>query len=97
MIGVSNVETVTSQPPKIKIDDTVISVWCERDRAHVELTNADTGATIIEWWDEAVEEAVEDGFLELDPPTVRNDCQRQFGKLHRSAYTYAHFMGLVRD
>lgn len=42
---------------------TEIHTWFERDRAHVELRLADSGETIIEWWDGEVEEAVEDGFL----------------------------------
>lgn len=43
--------------------NTEIHTWFERDRQHVELRDADTDQTIIEWWDEAVIEAVEDGFL----------------------------------
>ena len=45
------------------IDDTEIYTWFERDRQHVELRAKDTGATIVEWWDEDVSQAVEDGFL----------------------------------
>jgi hypothetical protein len=55
--------------------------WFERDRAHVELVDDDEN-TIIEWWDEAVQEAVDDGFL--DPQNW-----------HRSALAYAKSMGLV--
>lgn len=77
------------------IETTEISVWCERDRAHVELMDIETQRTIVEWWDEAVEEAIIDGFLELDPPGVRHDSQRQGGRLHRSAYDYAQIIGLL--
>ena len=42
--------------------NTKIETWFERDRAHVELRNL-KGTTIIEWWDDAVQEAVTDGFL----------------------------------
>lgn len=44
-----------------------IQTWFERDRAHVALyygTEHDANdELIVEWWDEAVREAVEDGFL----------------------------------
>ena len=44
-----------------------VDTWFERDRAHVALyfgTKDDGNAdAIVEWWDEAVAEAVEDGFL----------------------------------
>ena len=45
------------------ISDTRIETWFERDRAHVALIDALNGETIVEWWDEEVSEAVEDGFL----------------------------------
>lgn len=61
---------------------TAIETWFERDRAHVELRNASTGETIIEWWDEEVAEMVEDGFL--DP--------RDW---HRSAREYAVYIGAL--
>jgi len=65
------------------IDDTKIQTWFERDRQHVALVDAETEQnTIIEWWDEAVTEAVEDGFL--DP--------RDY---HGSAYDYAKSNGLL--
>lgn len=63
----------------LSISDTSLNTWFERDRAHVELINDATGDTLIEWWDGAVEEAAEDGFL-------------VFGKgkhaLHKSAFEY---------
>jgi hypothetical protein len=46
----------------IKLNETLLQTWFERDRAHVCLTDLD-GNTIIEWWDAEVYEAVEDGFL----------------------------------
>ena len=48
----------------MQMTNTELHTWFERDRAHVELRNADTDKTIIEWWDDAVAEAVEDGFLD---------------------------------
>ena len=42
--------------------NTRVDTWFERDRAHVDLQTL-SGDTIIEWRDEEVEEAVQDGFL----------------------------------
>jgi len=62
---------------KIKdINDTEIHTWFERDRKHVELRDIESNETIIEWWDDEVDEMVEMGFL--DP--------RDW---HGSAYEYA--------
>ncbi len=38
------------------------STWFERDRAFIELKDS-AGRTVFELWDEAVTEAIEDGFL----------------------------------
>lgn len=56
--------------------------WFERDRSHVELRDDDTDRTIIEWWDDAVTDAVEDGFL--DPRDWEG-----------SAIEYAEYLGLI--
>lgn len=69
--------------PVLALADTRLSTWSERDRAHVELIDAKNDATIVEWWDEAVREAIEDGFL--NPR-----------KLHESAYDYAVHIGLIQ-
>lgn len=66
----------------LTIEDTELYTWSERDRTHVELRNRRTGNTIVEWWDDAVGEAVEDGFL-------------QPGRLHKSAFEYAESVGLL--
>lgn len=71
-------------PKTVALDDTVLNTWFERDRAHVELRNAHTYETILEFWDEAVAEAVEDGFL--DP--------RDW---HGSIYDYAVHLGLIKE
>lgn len=63
-------------------EDTEITTWFERDRQHVELRYTDTQETIVEWWDDAVTEAIEDGFIE-----PRN--------YHQSAWNYALWLGLV--
>jgi hypothetical protein len=67
---------------RLTIHDTEIHTWFERDRAHVELRNKRTDKTIVEWWDEEVGEAIEDGFL--DP--------RHY---HQSAFDYAVSMGMI--
>ena len=64
------------------IKKTEISTWFERDRAHVCLNNAVTGDTIVEWWDEAVSEAVADGYLNAS-------------NWHDSAFAYAEEHGLL--
>lgn len=58
------------------INDTTLHTWFERDRAHVELRNRHTDETIVEWWDEDVAQAVEDGFLDSS-------------HYHESAFAYA--------
>ena len=65
----------------MRISDTEISLWFKRDRAHVELRHVETGLTIIEWWDEEVNEAIEDGFL--NPRAY-----------HATAFEYAQYLGL---
>jgi hypothetical protein len=67
---------------ELRIDDTELLTWFERDRAHVELRNTLDDSTIVEWWDEDVSEAVEDS--SLNP--------RDY---HSSAYEYAEVCGLL--
>lgn len=64
-------------------DSTEVDTWFERDRQHVDLRWKD-GQTIVEWWDEDVTQAVEDGFL--DP--------RDY---HGSAIEYAWDAGLIQS
>ena len=63
------------------LQNTEIRTWFERDRMHVELVHADSDATIVEWWDKEVSEAIEDGFL--NPSDY-----------HGSAVEYANEIGL---
>ena len=59
---------------------TEVQTWFERDRAHVELRSKDNDQTIIEFWDEAVQEEVEAGYLTLNAMSHRlTDLQ----KLHQ--------------
>jgi hypothetical protein len=64
----------------VDIDDTELETWFERDRAHVELREKGGGTTIVEWWDDAVQEMAEDGFLTMG---------RGERALHESAFKYA--------
>ena len=59
--------------------------WFERDRAHVQLVDAATEQrSIMEWWDDDVTQALEDGFLD------RRD-------LLGSALEYAESVGLIPE
>ncbi|HVB56467.1 MAG TPA: hypothetical protein VNE63_08560 [Candidatus Acidoferrales bacterium] len=71
-----------SNSTAIPIEQTELETWFERDRAHVELRNAQTDATILEFWDEDVAELVEDGFLN----------PRDW---HQSMYDYAAYLGVL--
>ncbi len=55
--------------------NTTLNTWFERDRAHVELRDK-FDQTIVEWRDDAVQEAIDDGFLKASD-------------LHTSAIEYA--------
>lgn len=55
-----NAVTLATQP--IPDSAYVCSTWFERDRQHVRLETPD-GKTVFELWDDAVSQAIEDGFL----------------------------------
>lgn len=44
-------------------EDVTVETWFERDRSHVRIDDRRTGETLIEWWDEDVEQLFEDGFF----------------------------------
>lgn len=68
--------------PIYAFEDTECQTWFERDRACVELRSKLDDATIIEWIDDDVLQAVEDGFLN----------PRDY---HGSAYDYAADIGII--
>lgn len=72
-------------------ENTELHTWFERGRAHVELREKGTDTTIVEWWDEDVFQAVEDGFLDGRAFV----CGRLVfpDRLHRSAVEYANTVG----
>jgi len=59
-------------------DDYKVHTWFERDRAHVELRNETLDQTVVEFWDEDVEQAVEDGFLNLKNKTKTLDSLMEY-------------------
>ena len=70
----------------VDIEDTVVSTWFERDRQHVCLSHrtstGDAGQAIVEWWDLAVDHAMDDGALDSKD-------------WHGSAFAYARDHGLL--
>lgn len=73
---------------RVRLDDTELHTWFERDRAHVELSDCRSGETIVEWWDDDVQQAIDDGFL----------LHRWTGaKAHAAAFDYAKSVGLVDE
>lgn len=74
----------------LTLNDTTISVWTERDRAHICLSRKSDDKTLVEWRDEGVGEAVADGFLDVSEAILGNleRHARQGGALHRSAFDY---------
>jgi hypothetical protein len=66
-------EPAADGPPEF--DDTHVETWFERDRAHVALYDDRAETILIEWWDDDVRAAIEDGFLQ----------PRDY---HTSAYAY---------
>ena len=77
----------------IDFKSTELHTWFERDRAHVELRNTDTDETIVEWWDEDVAQAVEDGFLPARAFIMGK--LRRPDLLHKAAFEYAAERGLL--
>ncbi|MBS1807575.1 MAG: hypothetical protein JST84_05225 [Acidobacteria bacterium] len=75
------------------INNTELHTWFERDRKHIELRNANTQKTILEFWDDEVDEAVEDGFLTL-PSFIR---LLDKSDLHQQMYDLAVERGLIRS
>lgn len=86
--NLSRAADAQTTPLRRAMDDTELETWFERDRAHVELRDRLTGQTIVEWWDDEVQQAIEDGFL---PQRWTKNAA------HAAAFEYAEQMGLVED
>lgn len=74
---------------KLTDSDYVCSVWFERDRKHVRLETP-KGRAVFELWDEAVDEAIEDGFLSTPRSSRPSDSDWQ-----PHAVAYARERGLI--
>lgn len=72
-----------AKPGRWTESNTELKTWFERDRASVVLEDKASGNSIMEWWDEAVKEAQDDGFLGSDSR-----------KWHMEAVDYANEHGL---
>lgn len=68
------------KPGRWTTENTELDVWSERDRNYVILKDKASGKSIMEWWDEDVHEAVEEGFLTMGKGKDR---------LHQDAVDYA--------
>lgn len=68
---------------KLYMSDLDVDSWFERDRAMVAIVNRETDETLVEWWDDAVQELVNDGFLDMKD-------------LKRSAIKYAIDIGAIK-
>ena len=69
------------------VENTTLHTWFERARTHVELRDAESGETIVEWWDEDVSQAIEDGFLTNNAFILGKLVWPH--RLHESAVEYA--------
>lgn len=67
---------------KATTQNTVLHTWFERDRQHVELRDRHDEETLIEWWDEEVTDAVEDGYL--DPKGYHQSAVDYYNSIHHS-------------
>jgi hypothetical protein len=80
----------------LPFEQTYLETWFERDRAHVALMDLrDESTTLVEWWDEDVWQAIEDGFLS-DKGFVLGRMLRT-RELHESAYEYAQTHGMLPE
>jgi hypothetical protein len=70
--------------------DFVCSTWFERDRRHVRLETP-RGRVVFELWDEAVDDAIESGYL--NPPRHPRPGDDQW---REAALEYARSMGLLK-
>lgn len=73
-------KTRKSNPAKWTVNNTELETWFERDRAMVELKDKRTGNTIVEWWDEDVAEAIEDGYLS---PRDYHGSALEYANMHK--------------
>jgi hypothetical protein len=85
--------TQEKQGKSLHVDSTELHTWFERDRAHVELRSKLDEKTIVEWWDDAVSEAIEDGFLPSNAFIMGRLHNENV--LHAAVYEYAKDHGML--
>jgi len=69
------------------LDTTHIDIWFERDRKFIGLYSSRSDTMLVCWWDEAVGEAVEDGFLKV--ANILGQVVNNGGpELHETALAY---------
>lgn len=61
-----------------------VSVWEERDRLHIHVHADDGQTTVIDWWDDAARELIEDGFVNAR-------------RLETSVLDYCEHLGVIRS
>jgi len=79
----------------LPIQQTQLNTWFERDRAHIALLDVRNDATIVEWWDDEVFQAIEDGFLDSRGFVLGRLTHPRI--LHESAYEFAANIGLLPE
>lgn len=79
-----------------KDEDYVCSVWFERDRKNVSLETP-KGRVVFELWDEAVDEAIEDGFLPTPRGPLMSSASLNDSRAWQPcAVAYAREAGLIK-
>ena len=70
--------------PPTDISQTEIHTWFERDRSCVELRDKRTDETLLEFWDDEVQEEVEAGFL--DPQNWHRSAWEIYTEHHHARH-----------
>lgn len=74
----------------------VCSVWFERDRQNISLATP-SGRVIFDLWDDAVSEAIEDGYLSAPRgPLMSSRSANDESAWQPHAVEYARSMGLIK-
>ena len=82
-----------AQAPIPPARDFDLHTWFERDRAHVELRHSTTETTVVEWRDDAVGEAIQDGYLDSKAFVMGRLLHPE--RLKASVYQYAVDHGML--
>jgi hypothetical protein len=74
--------------------DYICDVWFERDRKHVSLKTP-RGRVIFDLWDAEVDEAIDDGFLDVRGPLFSSRALNDSKSWQPAAVAYARAKGLI--